>query len=180
MGTKRLTSIIVSAALGACLLWLAIGWYFDEGPSFKEITIQGNPGPAAVDKKTGKLCWQALTCNNSECSGKKGKHPFLFVHEIPGTEIGPDGKATYAEMDWGDRMDMMDEFTCPACNQRTVIKYLPPETAKREAKLRKELKRSRRVMKINREGASTTEYYRAPVVIQEDLTNLPNLYLMPD
>jgi len=43
METKHLTSIIVAGALGVCLLWLVIGWLFNEGPSFKKITILGNP-----------------------------------------------------------------------------------------------------------------------------------------
>ncbi|MEK6248858.1 MAG: hypothetical protein N2C12_11815 [Planctomycetales bacterium] len=137
-------------------------------PTLKVIQVDGDPGAAIV--KDGKICWQALTCKNSDCLLQE---PPYFCFPIPGAKLDEGSKIKYPEVTL-DTLMKWSTPPCPKCGQAGTVKpYLEPNTEKYMEILKAELKQSRKV----RERTFAYEGVRTPVEIMKEMDRLQRSYI---
>jgi hypothetical protein len=144
-----------------------------------EIAPLEDQGAAYFDPQSQQVTWPAYTCMNAKCKGQgKDGRPYLFVRKLPDVSVAADGRI---ELGPKASQKLLSAPTCPACNSNGWTgAYEPPEVAERRALLEAELAESRAArQKAKRIGTAMPTDHRTPVVIMQDLSTLPKLYLLP-
>lgn len=143
-------------------------------------TTEYSSPTAAVDEKTRRIAWRAMTCCNPKCTAVgRGGGPFLFTLEFSWITVGPDGKINIGPP---NIEEMNRPFYCPACKSNEYIRaYDTPETAARLIALTEELKRSYQAYgeAANNGGAKPTGI-RSPQEIAKEIEALPKVYLVSE
>ncbi|MCE9555474.1 MAG: hypothetical protein K8T91_19170 [Planctomycetes bacterium] len=138
-----------------------------------------------VPPGTRQICFAALACTNPECArqGKNGR-PYLFASVDQGLRVGENGKLDWASVDQVDmKMARIEICPCPLCHSPAHVSlYVLPEVKRRTRQLRAEMENSRQAYRVALQAGRPFPQvkYRTPVAIQDEINQLPRLFLAFD
>lgn len=155
-----------------------IGRPAEQQAGARQLAANVSPGSKA------KLALQALTCVLEDCPGKgpPGK-PFLFHRVYPRVHLDDAGQIVWQKDAGPDTAKWIqgEEVPCPACSRYQGVRpYLPPEVVRRQEELAEELRVSRAVARARRKGQPASGEHRSPKEIMEEISQLPQVYLIQD
>lgn len=134
---------------------------------YRAVVLKGFRGNAIREPESGRYAWPAMMCRNPDCSGQRhASGVFLFVVRLDrktGVEITESGRVVGYD----------SRPTCPSCGSQDVSRYRLPGMDAKVAELRDELRASYTAL-----DAGSGDGHRTPAAIMQDLTNLPQLYLI--
>ena len=146
-----------------------------DAKSYRPIYVRGHYSAAYVEPQTNKIAWRGMTCTHDDCTGQGHEGgAFVFADVYPELRVDASGELV-GEIPPKD-------VVCPACNRHDRIeRYSPPEAVLRRSELLAQLAEIRAARDAARKnGQPMPELTISPRAIQDELANLPLLYLLEE
>jgi hypothetical protein len=136
-----------------------------------------------IDPETGKIAWLAWTCYNPDCAGRgKGGGPLIFGKVWENARIDSTNQIVYDLVEAkGPEDGAKPPIVCPSCGKVEFLSsYCSPQTELRRRQLDQELNDVRAARDQARAaGTPVPGNLRNPSEIQQELQELPKLFLVP-